>query len=232
MEIHFILYRPGVPGNVGASARAIKVMGFRKLHLIDPCDHLREEARTLAHGSADILESASVYHSFEEAVMDMDLVICTTAKGRSAKHEYHSSRDIGRYLENKQDRLRNVGIVFGTEESGLPNQVILQSDLAMSIPMAAPYPSLNLSQAVMVTAYELSRFNTLDKPGTPVEKSGEGFGELNRQARELVQAAGIKEGTPLFHRIMERLATIGATDIPLLLSVIKGIHSSGRLPKD
>ena len=227
MDIHFILYRPGVPGNIGASARAIKVMGFSSLVLIDPCDHLGEEARTLAHGSTDILETARVYNSFEEAVRDLELVICTTAKGRSAKHDYHSSRDLGRYLENKLDRIDQVGVVFGTEESGLPNQVILQCDLAMSIPMFAPYPSLNLSQAVMVTAYELSRFNNLHKPGKPIEKSGEGFGTLKKQARELVIASGIEEGTPLYHRIMERLATIGANDIPLLLSVIKGMRKPG-----
>ncbi|NOR33426.1 MAG: hypothetical protein GQ579_01970, partial [Bacteroidales bacterium] len=51
LEIHFILYKPAVPGNVGAAARAILTMGFKHLRLIDPCDHLGNEARMLAHGS-------------------------------------------------------------------------------------------------------------------------------------------------------------------------------------
>jgi tRNA/rRNA methyltransferase len=220
-EICFILYKPSVPGNVGAAARALKTMGFSRLRLIDPCDHLGEEARMLAHGSNDILENATLFDTFEEATSDLDLLVCTTAKGRTAKHDYHSSRDLRRILEEKAGSLVKVGILFGTEESGLPNRLILQSDLAMSIPMSSGYPSLNLSQSVMVTAYELSPLNRLKKPGQSLSKSGEGWGELKTQAKRLLAEAGIQEGTPLFHRIMERLAMAGSHDIPLMLSVIK-----------
>ena len=220
MEIHFILYKPAVPGNVGAAARAMKTMGFSQLRLIDPCDHLHEEARMLAHGSHEVLENARVFQTFEEAVSDLDLLVCTTAKRRTAKHEYHSSRDLRHVLESKSGQLEKVGILFGTEESGLPNTLILKSDLAMSIPMHITYPSLNLAQSVMVTAYELSPLNELNKPGQSLSKSGEGFGKLKARTRELLTGAGIEEGTPLYHRIMERLATLGANDIPLFLSVI------------
>ncbi len=51
MEIIFILYRPGVPGNIGATARALETMGFTRLRLIEPCDHLSVEAKMMAHGS-------------------------------------------------------------------------------------------------------------------------------------------------------------------------------------
>jgi tRNA/rRNA methyltransferase len=220
LEIFFILYKPAVPGNVGAAARAIKTMGFKQLRLIDPCDHLGEEALMLAHGSHDVLQSAQVYSSFEEAAEDLDLVVCTTAKGRTAKHEYHSSREFRTLLEKKAPRLGKVGILFGTEESGLPNSLILKSDVAMSIPMAGTYPSLNLAQSVMIAAYELSPLNRLEKPGEELSKSGEGWGELKNQTQELLVEAGIPEGSPLYHRIMERMATLGANDIPLFLSVL------------
>ncbi len=225
-EIHFILYKPAVPGNVGAAARAIKTMGFSHLRLIDPCDHLGKEALMLAHGAREILESARVFSSFEEAVADLDLVVSTTAKGRSAKYDYHSSRELLSLLENKQPHLGKTGILFGTEESGLPNQLILQSDLAMSIPMAIEYPSINLAQSVMITAYELSPLNQLAKPGKLLSKSGEGWGELKNQARQLLVDTGIPAGSPLFHRIMERMATLGVNDIPLFLSVIKKINNT------
>ena len=224
MEIYFILYQPAVPGNVGAAARAMKTMGFRYMRLIRPCDHLDEEARMMAHGSHDILIGATLHDSFEEATSDLDLVVATTAKQRSAKHDYHSVRDLVELLRNKGPHLSKVGILFGTEESGLPNDLILKSDLAITIPMAGGYPSLNLAQAVMITAYELSQLNTLEQPGKPLEKSGEGYGELRRQAQKLLTNAGIPEGTPLFHRIMERLATTGANDIPLFLSVLSRIN--------
>jgi len=224
VEIHFILYKPAVPGNVGAAARAIKTMGFAQLRLIGPCNHLGDEAMMMAHGSHDILQSAGVYDDFESAVADLDLIICTTAKGRTAKHDYHSSREIRSHLEHKSDRLGKVGILFGTEESGLPNQLVLQSDMAMSIPMAGSYPSLNLAQAVMISAYELSPLNLLEKPGTPLSKSGEGWGTLKKESGRLLTRAGIPKGSPLYHRIMERMATVGATDIPLFLSVISRLQ--------
>ena len=224
MEIHFILYRPAVPANVGASARAMKTMGFGHLRLIDPCDHLGEEARMLAHGSHEILESARVFDDYESSAADLDLVICTTAKGRSAKHDYHSSRTIREQLENKKEELKNVGILFGTEESGLPNALVLKSDMAMSIPMSVSYPSLNLAQSVMITAYELSPLNHPVKPGTRLSKSGEGYRTLKKQAARLLEDLGIREGTPLYHRIMERMATLSANDIPLFLSVLSRIR--------
>ena len=213
-----------MPGNIGAAARAIKTMGFSQLRLIDPCDHLSDEARMLAHASHDILESALVFDNFEEAVAGLDLVVCTTAKGRTAKHDYHSSRQIRMQLENKKEQLKHVGILFGSEESGLPNALILKSDMAMSIPMAVSYPSLNLAQSVMVTAYELSPLNQPGKPGAALSKSGEGWGTLKKQSSTLLNEAGILEGTPLYHRIMERMATLSATDIPLFLSVISRIQ--------
>lgn len=224
LEIHFILYKPAVPGNVGAATRAMKTMGFKHLRLIAPCNHLSDEARMLAHGSHDILESARLYDDFESTVADLDLVVCTTAKERSAKHDYHSSRTIREQLENKKGQLQRVGILFGTEESGLPNALILQSDMAMSIPMTGSYPSLNLAQAVMITAYELSPLNHPVKPGAELNKSGEGWGTLKRQSAQLLRDAGILEGTPLYHRIMERMATLSANDIPLFLSVISRIQ--------
>ena len=226
MEIHFILYKPAVPGNVGAAARAILTMGFSHLRLIDPCDHLGDEALMMAHGSHHILKSAQLFSDYESAVADLDMVVCTTAKGRTTKHDYHSSRDLAALLKNKEEQLEKVGILFGTEESGLPNQLVLKSDMAMSIPLAGSYPSLNLAQSVMVTAYELSQLNHLEKPGEALSKSGEGFATLKRQTEQLLGEAGIPEGTPLFHRILERLATVNANDIPLFLSVLSRIQKT------
>ncbi len=199
-------------------------MGFSHLRLIDPCDHLGEEALKLAHGSHHILKSARLFHDFESAAADLDLVVCTTAKARTAKHDYHSSRDIAELIGRKKEQLGKVGFLFGTEESGLPNELVLKSDLAMSIPMAGSYPSLNLAQSVMVTAYELSIMNQLQKPGEALHKSGEGYGMLKNQAANLLVQSGIPKGSPLFHRIFERLATIDANDIPLFLSVLSRLQ--------
>ena len=222
-EIIFILYKPAVPGNVGASARAMKTMGFSHLRLIQPCDHLSMEARMMAHGSHDVLEAAVIFESFEEAVKDIDFVICTTAKSRSAKHDYYSSQDLVGVINDKSESLEKVGIVFGTEESGLPNSIIQQADLAVSIPMASGYPSLNLSQSVMIISYELSLHLKLKLSEENNQINSESFRELKQRTKMLLEKVGVPEGTPLHHRIMERVAILKSGDISLLHSVTSKI---------
>lgn len=49
-----------------------------------------------------------------------------------------------------------MGILFGCEESGLSNAQLAQADLVSYLPLRVGYPSLNLGQAVMLYAYELT----------------------------------------------------------------------------
>ncbi len=217
-DLYFILYKPAVPGNIGASARAIKTMGFSKLRLIEPADHLSTEARMLAHGSNEILENATVFDTVEKAVEDLDFVIATTAKHRSAKVDYVTSRDLRAFLENKGSLVRKAGILFGTEESGLPNHIILRSDIAATIPMSGSYPSLNLSQSVMVLAYELSNLSPAREKQLGDEKIP-GWAEIRERSETILSAAGIPPGSPLYHRILERMAHLKAGDARLLHSV-------------
>jgi tRNA/rRNA methyltransferase len=60
MERQHILIEPKDPENIGASARAMKNIGFRSLQLINPCDHLADEARQMACKSGDILKKALI----------------------------------------------------------------------------------------------------------------------------------------------------------------------------
>jgi len=198
-------------------------MGFGQLRLIAPADHLSAEALMLAHGSHDVLEQAGIYASFDEAVSDIDLLISTTAKKRSAKVDYLSLEALPGFLAGKGTTVKKAGILFGTEESGLPNDLIRQSDLAMTIPLATTYPSLNLAQAVMITAYELGKSNVShpekNSAVDTADPSSAGWKELRERMSTILEEAGIKEGSPLFHRILERSAHLDETDIHLLHSV-------------
>jgi hypothetical protein len=75
----------------------------------------------------------------------------------------------------------------------------------------------------MITAYELSPLNTLEIPGSALSKSGEGQGALKRLTARLLKDLDVPEGSPLHHRIMERMALLSAEDIPLVLSVVSRI---------
>ena len=219
MEFYFILVEPAVPGNVGASARAIKTMGFKKLRLVNPCSYLDAKAVKMAYGSVDILRNAEVYVSLNKAVEDLDLLIGTTAKKRSAREDYHDCSDLPIIITDKGDSIHSAGIVFGKEESGLTNSDLMICDLVTRIPMMTDYPSLNLSQAVMVYAYILS--GLILQPGK-VEGKGRnenGFKELKRKADIILTKLAITDNPNLYHRIMERLILLGEDDIHLLHSI-------------
>jgi len=217
MEFVFILYKPAVPGNVGSAARAIKTMGFDELRLIDPCDHLEMEAKKMAHGSHDVLEKAKIYEDFNKSVSDLDFVIGTTAKKRTAKEEYFEPKEAIKILQKKQDSISKVGILFGTEESGLPNEILLQCDLASTIPLKALYPSINLGQSVMLYAYEFSNLEL--EPRNVEEIQDQSYAELKKRIVRLLEKLDLKNNIALHHRILERLSQINSEDINLLHSI-------------
>lgn len=220
MHIHFILVEPAVPQNVGAAARAIKTMGFSSLRLVKPCNHLSDPARWLAHGSNDILEAAEVYSSLQQATQGLDLLIGTTANlHRSSKQDYHSSKELPLILESKAAGLNHVGVVFGREESGLTNEELQLCDIASSIPLATTYPSVNLGQAVMIYAYDLSGLMHKLKasPEEAAKKVAEAsYAALREKVEELLQLTSLDQNPVKANRIRERLALINQTDLNLL----------------
>jgi len=205
-----------VPGNIGASARAIKTMGFQSLILVKPGSHLSEEAQWMAHGSVDVLEGARVLDQFEPLMDEMDFLIGTTAKRRSVKYNYHAPETLRQLIENKGKLMRNVGLVFGGEESGLSNEILQKCDVVSSLPMADKYPSLNLSQAVMVYAYVLS--GATSSAGNFELENHHEFDIFKSRVEFILEKLDIKRGTNLYNRIRERLMTVGEEDIHLLLS--------------
>jgi len=150
----FVLMHPSHAGNVGAAARAIKVMGFDDLVLVAPrrADVLQQpQAVAMASGASDVLARARVVPSFGEALHGMQFV-CATAM---------TPRDFGPPVFAPRERMPalaadglTVAFVFGGERFGLANNDVYRCHACLSIPAAPGYGSLNLAQAVQVVAYE------------------------------------------------------------------------------
>lgn len=224
--ISFILYQPGVPGNIGASARAMKTMGFSDLRLVNPVNHLTDEARMMAHASWDILENCTVYERYADAVADLDFTICTTAKSKNAKVDYIPSTELGDLIEEKVPMVKKIGIIFGSEESGLPGSIIRQANAGVTILMQTAYPSLNLSQAVMVIAYELSSIlspASRDAQSPDPDHTEASWKALEERSTKLLEKAGILPSTSLHHRILERMSFLKESDARLVHSVTSRI---------
>lgn len=218
MQITFVLVEPAVPENIGAAARALKTMGFCNLALVNPCDHLSQPARWLAHASEEVLENASVYHSFEEAISGFDFVIGTTAKRRMVKFEYFTISKLGNFLSAKLKTIQKIAIVFGREESGLRNDELKKCDIVSGIPMKTTYPSLNLAQSVMLYAYELAKLEgeTVAKNNTLPDAQSLRF--LKEKIYKVLLQTGFREDSNIFFRYFERIQHLTQDDMNLLHS--------------
>lgn len=154
MQLSFVLVNPARATNVGAAARAIKTMGFNRLILVGSDLQYDTAARYTAHGAQEILENCCSVASLQELKPNYDLLIATTARERSSSRHYLSPQQLAAQLETQSG---SCALVFGCEASGLSNEQLALCDLYSYIPLAQPYPSLNLGQAVMVYAYALSQ---------------------------------------------------------------------------
>jgi tRNA/rRNA methyltransferase len=219
MNISFILVEPAVPENIGAAARAINTMGFSDLRLVNPCDHLSEKALMLAHGSHHILQNAKVFHSLADALVNVDFSFATSAKQRWVKQDIIMSNDLVNFLSKKRDSITSIAIVFGGEESGLSNDDIALCDRVTSIPLATPYPSLNLSQAVMLFAYSLSENSSKASAIKTKGLENHGFKPLKDKVVKILNSIDLSSNTLVHGRVLERLSEISDEDVNLLHSV-------------
>ncbi|MBI3546962.1 MAG: RNA methyltransferase [Gammaproteobacteria bacterium] len=153
-NIRIVLVRPTHPGNVGATARAMKNMSLHNLYLVAPKDCPSPEATDRAVGADDVLHSAIICPSLDEAIKDCHLVIGTSARQR--RIEWPTLDPAGgaaRLIEGA--RHGPVALLFGQERTGLLNSELDRCHLMLSIPADKNYSSLNLASAVQIFAYEI-----------------------------------------------------------------------------
>ena len=154
-RLRFVLVETSRPGNIGAAARAIKNMGFSELVLVNPrfADaQQQEEAVAFASGANDVLTSARIVGSIEEALIDCNYAAAVTARLREFSPPVISPRALATRL-NEETSLR-AAVVFGNERFGLPNEIVEKCNVLINIPANPDYSSLNLAQAIQVVAYE------------------------------------------------------------------------------
>jgi tRNA/rRNA methyltransferase len=234
MDICFILTAPAVPQNVGACARALKTMGFSRLRLVRTDVHREEGALWMAHGCREILETAETFDTLKAALADRNFSVATTARRRGMKHDYYPPEAVRALLQEKDAGDMRAAVVFGCEESGLSNEEILLCDCVSSAPLAAPYPSLNLAQAVMVYAYTLSplsgilaapdgKYVSASAPAAVRNEGLPSFWALKKRV-----ADSLAEMNPVNdlvnRRILERLAALKREDIKLAHSLCAKIE--------
>ena len=153
-SVDFILVNTSHPGNIGATARAMKNMGLERLSLVAPLDFPNAEATARASGADDLLASATIFPTLDAAIADSVLVIGASARLRALSVPVLDPRECAALICSQPQQQR-IAVLFGNEQSGLSNQQLDRCHYLMQIPTSPDYSSLNLAAAVQVLAYEL-----------------------------------------------------------------------------
>jgi len=117
----------------------------------------------MAAGAAKVVEEARVFSTLREALADLNLIYATTARERGIAKEVLTPAEAARRLRAASARGAEAGILFGNERAGLDNDEISLCDCVITIP-TAHFASINLGQAVLLTAYEWFRAEDVTPP--------------------------------------------------------------------
>ena len=141
------------------AARAMDNFGLSKLFIVNPRDGWpSKKAETSAKHADKIINKAKVYNHLDDAVSNFDLVIATSNRKRFLTKKTYDNFNI---LQKKIIDFKSIAILFGPENSGLSNQDIRLSNFLFNIPTNNSNKSLNLSHAVSLMSYELSKLNKI-----------------------------------------------------------------------
>ena len=165
-NVRIVLVQTFHPGNIGASARAMKTMGLEHLTLVNPRCFPDDEATRLAAGGEDIVTAARVVGTLAEGVADCVQVIGASARLRNLPlPHFDEPDDMARHAIDSVEQ-GPVALVFGRERFGLTNDEIRHCTHQVSIPANPDYGVLNISQAVQVLCYELFRAHARRQDGS------------------------------------------------------------------
>ena len=164
-NIRIVLVETFHPGNIGAAARALKNMGLEQLWLVNPREFPSQEADSRAAGAKDLLESARVVTSVEEAIADCQLVVGTSARERSYDLPLQDLESAATQIWQEAQE-GQIAILFGRETMGLNNREMLLCNRHLYIDANPEYPVLNVSQAIQLVCYELRRATRVIDPAS------------------------------------------------------------------
>ncbi len=152
--VRVILVETSHPGNIGATARAMKTMGLTRLVLVAPRTPVDETAWAMASGASDILDERMTVDDLESAIADCHWVIATSARARQLQWPEHTPREAAQETARRAAQGERIGWVFGPERTGLTNADLARCQRLVRIPANPEYPSLNLAASVQILAYE------------------------------------------------------------------------------
>ena len=250
MQTRFILINPSHAGNVGAAARAMKVMGFQDLVLVAPrwTNVLRrEETLQRASGALDVLASARIVADLDDALDGMDYLCGTAMTPRDFGPPTMRPRDCFAQLtappvgtDAASAQSQGVAFLFGSERFGMRNDDVYRCHALLSIPTNPAFGSLNLAAALQVIAYEwrlaLGGFAASESLAAPRSADAQQVAGLMAHWEQALVAIGYldpqspKKLMPRLNQLLNR-AQITQEDIHILRGVAKAMLQAASSPR-
>lgn len=235
-SIRIVLVEPSHPGNIGATARAMKNMGLDQLVLVSPRQFPHSEAIARASGADDVLAKARVVATLAEGVAGCGLIVATTSRARD---QYFRVADVREAAERvlREAQRGPAAVLFGSERAGLTNEQLESAHLLIRIPASDTYPSLNLSMAVQIVAYELFlargvQVDTAPAAG-PLADPAEMerlYGHLAQVLEEIDFRDRTQGGTHLMARLRRlfQRAALDRNEVNILRGILTAVQSRRR----
>jgi tRNA/rRNA methyltransferase len=252
MKTRFVLINTSHAGNVGATARAMKVMGFGDLVLVAPrwANVLRrEETIQRASGALDVLKNARIVATLDEALDGMTHLCATAMTPRDfgpptrAPREHFAALLGGPGSPSGQcadvaSKPEGVAFLFGSERFGMQNEDVYRCHVALSIPTDPTFGSLNLAAAVQLIAYDwrqaLGGFAVESATAAPrLADAAEVAGMLRHWEQALADIGFLDPASP--KKLMPRLnqlfnrARLSPEEIHILRGVAKAMSQKAPL---
>jgi tRNA/rRNA methyltransferase len=225
--------QPSHRGNVGAVARAMKVMGFDDLVLVAPrfVDALgHPDAIAMASGAVDVLERARSVDTLSQALDGVTHACATAMTPRDFGPPVHAPRA---YLPALAAAGQRVAFVFGSERFGLANDDVYRCHACVSIPTHPGYGSLNLAQAVQIVAYEwrhaLGGFGVTPRTRDAALADGLAVQGLLEHWRRVLEGIGFldpaapKRLLPRLHQLVNR-ARLRGEEVHILRGIARAVE--------
>ncbi len=246
MRTRFVLIQTSHAGNVGAAARAMKVMGFDDLVLVKPrWPNVLRRLETIqrASGALDVLEKARIVDTLDEALDGMEHLCATAMTPRDFGPPTAAPRPHMASLLAAADGAaapQGVAFLFGSERFGMANEDVYRCHVALSIPANPGFGSLNLAAAIQVLAYEwrqaLGGFDVASATATPPAADMRQLaGMLDHWQQALVAIGYLDPAAP--KKLMPRLnqlfnrARPSEEEIHILRGVAKAMLQAAQEPK-
>ncbi len=157
-NLKIILVEPNGPLNVGSIARLCSNFNVDELRIVSPkCDIFSIETKKMALKGIKFIKKCIVYESLIKSISDCDLVLATCGRiDYQKENDQDSLENISKWISNFKE-VKNLAILFGREDRGLTNRELLMAHKVFTIDTHGSFPSLNLSHAVSIVLYELSK---------------------------------------------------------------------------